>query len=110
MRGTVLKASLIYIVASSVRYAGFGVSRPLRMCCVSVLTSVVVEWRARKPCCDVDKGIRGVIFVRTNLSSILKELQNSEIGLQEGGFVGVVLGLRMGTIQAVFQMLGKELF
>ena len=35
-------------------------------------------------------------------------LQRREIGLYEAGSVGVLLGLKMGMILAVFQMLGIE--
>ena len=41
--GTVSKALLMSIVARSVRCAGFGVLRPSRMVCDSVVRSVVVE-------------------------------------------------------------------
>ena len=80
------------------------------MCCDSVVSSVVVDWRARKPPCVGDRGIRGVIFVRTSHSGILKGLQSSEMGLYEARLVGVLFGLSMDTILAVFQMLGDELF
>jgi len=67
VRGTVSKALLVSIAARSVRCAGFGVSRPSCMCCDNVVSSVVVEWCARKPCCEADTGICGVMFVRTSL-------------------------------------------
>ena len=48
--GTVSKALLMSIVASSVRCAGLGAFSPSCMCCVSVVRSVVVECLALKPC------------------------------------------------------------
>ena len=59
VRGAMSKALLKSIVAISVWYAAFGVSRLSFMGCVSV----AVEWCARKPCCEGDRGICGVMFV-----------------------------------------------
>ena len=69
------------IVAKSVLCAGLGVFRPSCMSCVSVVRSVVVECWARNPCCVCESGMCGLMFVRTNLSSILTGLQSREIGL-----------------------------
>ena len=41
--GTVSKALLMCIVATSVRYVDFGAFRPSCMCCVRVARSVIVE-------------------------------------------------------------------
>ena len=48
--GTVAKALLMSNVAKSVLCAGLGMFRPSCMYCVSVVTTVVVECRALKPC------------------------------------------------------------
>ena len=48
----------------------------------------------------------GVMFVRISLSSILTGLGRRDIGLYEAGSVGVLLGLSIGMILAVFQRLG----
>ena len=48
----------------------------------------------------------GVMFVRISLSSILTGLGRRDIGLYEAGSVGVLLGLSIGMIFAVFQRLG----
>jgi len=81
VRGTVSKALLMSIVANRVRCAGLGVFRPSCICCVSVVRSVEVEWWALKPCCVGERGMCGVMFVRTSLSSILRGLHRREIGL-----------------------------
>ena len=57
VRGTVSKALLMSIVANNVRSAGFGVFRPSCMCWVSVVSSVVVECLALKPCCVGERGM-----------------------------------------------------
>ena len=44
-----------------------------------------------------------------SLSRILEGVQSSEIGLYEVGSVGGLLGLRIGMIFAIFQMLGMLL-
>ena len=79
--GTVSKALLMSIVANRVRYAGLGIFRPSCICCASVVSSVVVEWYALKSCCVGERGLCSVMFVRTRLSSILRELHSSEMGL-----------------------------
>ena len=56
VRGTVSKALLMSIVARRVLYAGLGEFRPSCMCCVSVVSDVVVEWCALKPCCEGERG------------------------------------------------------
>ena len=92
------KALLISIGASSAWYAGFGVFKPSCMCCVNVVSSVFLECRTRKPSCEGDSGLCEVIFVRTSLSNILTKLQSNEIGPWEADSVGVLFGLRMGTL------------
>ena len=79
--GTVSKALLMSIVARSVRCAGLGVFRPSSIVCVRLVRSVVVEWNVLKPCCVGERGMCGVMFVRTSLSSILTGLQSREMGL-----------------------------
>lgn len=71
VRGIVSKALLMSIVAKSVRCAGFGVLRPSCIFCVMEVRSVVVECCGRKPCCEVERGMCGVMSERTSLSSIL---------------------------------------
>ena len=43
VRGTVLKALLMSIVANRVRCAGLGIFRPSCKCCVSVVRNDVLE-------------------------------------------------------------------
>ena len=81
VRGTVLKALLMSIVASSVLCAGLGIFRPSCMYCVSVVRSVAVECKALKPCCVGGSGMSGVVVLRISLSRILMGLHNNEIGL-----------------------------
>ena len=52
----------------------------------------------------------GVMFARISLSSILAGVQRREMGLCEAASVGGLLGLSMGIIFAVFQMLGMALY
>ena len=80
VRGKVSKALLMSIVTNRVRCAGLGVSRPSCMCCVSVVRNVV-EWWALKPCCVGERGVCGVMFVRTSLSSILRGFHSRDMGL-----------------------------
>ena len=81
VRGTVSKALLMSIVASRVRCAGLGVLRPSSVVCVRVVRSVDVECKDLKPCWEGERGMCGVMFVRTSLSSILAGLQRREMGL-----------------------------
>ena len=62
--GTLLKASLMCIVAKSARCAGLGAFRPSCMCCVSVVRSVVVERLALKPCLAGERMMLKVILLR----------------------------------------------
>ena len=71
VHGMVSKALLMSIVASNVRCAGLFVLRPSCIVCVMEVRSVVVECCGRKPCCEVERGMCGFMFVRTSLSSIL---------------------------------------
>ena len=103
VRGTVLKALLMSMVARSVLYTGLGMFRPSCMYCVSVVRSFVVEFRALKPCCVDDRGICGVIFLRISFSRILTYLHNKEIGLFDVGSVGVWFGLSMGITLPFFR-------
>ena len=84
------------IVAISVRYAGFHVFRPSCICCANVVSSVVVEWCAQKPCCEYHRGLCGVMFVRAKLSSILMGLLSSVTGLQAAGSVGSFVWSEVG--------------
>ena len=45
------------IVANSVRCAGLGALRPSCIVCVRVVSRVVVECCARKPCCVGERGM-----------------------------------------------------
>ena len=81
MRGTVWKALLMSIVARSGLCAGLVVIRSSSVVCVREVRSVVVEWKVLKPCCVGERGMCGVMFVRTSLSSILTGLQRRDIGL-----------------------------
>ena len=81
VRGTVSKALLMSIVARSVRCAGLGALRPSCIVCVREVRRVVVECCARKPCCVGERGMCGVMFARTSLSSILTGLHSREMGL-----------------------------
>ena len=54
VRGTVSKALLMSIVASSVLCAGLGVLRPSSVVCVREVRSVDVECKGLKPCCVGD--------------------------------------------------------
>ena len=81
VRGTVSKALLMTIVTNRVRCAGLGVFKPSCMCWVSVVRSFVVEWWALKSCCVRERGMCGVTFVRTSLSSILRGLHSREMDL-----------------------------
>jgi len=67
---------------------------------------VVVECWDLKPCCEGDSGICGDMLSRTSLSSIFEGLHRSAMGLYEPGSVGGLFGFRIGSILAVFQMLG----
>ena len=102
-------ALLMSVVASSVRCSDFGIFRRLCMCCVNEVSSVVVEWFDRKQCFRGDRGVCDAMFVRTSLTSILRELQSSEISLWKDDSVGVLFGLKMGAVLGVFQFLVKEL-
>ena len=52
----VSKASHMSTVARSVLYDGLKTFSPSCMYCVSVVRSVLVEYRALKPCCVGDRG------------------------------------------------------
>jgi len=69
----------------------------------------VVEWWALKPCCVGERGMCGVMFVRTSLSSILRGLHRREMGLEQAGSVGDLLGFKMVMVLPFLQMLGIEL-
>ena len=108
--GTVSKALLMSMAASSVLCAGFDWLRPSRTVCVMFVRSVEVECWGLKPCWEGDRGKCGVMLLSTSLSSILEGVQSNETGLKEEGSVGGFLGFRMGTILPNFQMCGIMLF
>ena len=107
--GTVSKALLMSMATSNVRSAGLEWLRPSSVVCVRLVRSVEVECCGRKPCWDGDRGMWWLMLFRTSLSSILDGVQRSEMGLYEAGSVGGLLGLRIGTILAVFHMCGMLL-
>ena len=80
-RGTVSKAFDMSTAVIIERCAGFDWFRPVRMCCVSVVRWVVVEWRGLKPCCVEDRGRWSVILSRISLSRILEGVHSSAMGL-----------------------------
>ena len=59
-----------------------------------------------KVMCVGERGMCGVMFVRTNLSSILRGLHSREMGLQEAGSVGDLFGFKKVMILPIFQILG----
>ena len=54
--------------------------RPSRVYCMSELSRVEVDWRARKPNWVGERGRKGEILSRTSLSKILEGIQSKEIG------------------------------
>lgn len=80
-RGTVSKALLMSIAASSDLCAGLRWLKPSVMFCVRLVSSVLVECCGLKPCCVGDSGMCGVVLFRTNLSSIFDVLHRRDIGL-----------------------------
>ena len=81
VRGTVSNTILMSIVVRSVPCACLGIFRPSYMYCVSVVRSVVVEYRALKPCYLSDRGRCGVIVLRISFSRILMGMHNKETSL-----------------------------
>ena len=108
-RGTVSKALLMSMAAMSVLCAGLEWLRPSSVVCVMFVRRDVVECWGLKPCCAGDNGMCCVMLFRTSLSSILDGVQSNETGLYEAGSMGDFLGFNMGTILAIFQMLGMVL-
>ena len=100
--GTVLKALLKSIVVRNVLKAGFAALRLSRIVCIMYVRRVHVEWLGVRPCWAGEGWIFGVMFCRTNFSSILDGVEISDIGLQEVCSVGGLLDFRMGTIVAGF--------
>ena len=80
-RGTVSKALLMSIAASSVLCAGLDWLRPSSVVCVMLVSRDVVECWGLKPCWEGDRGMCGVMLFRTSLSSILEGVQRRETGL-----------------------------
>ena len=98
MRGTVSKASFMSTAAKSVLYSGLGTFGPSCMYCVSVVRSVVAEYRALKPCCVGGKRTCGVNLLRISLSRISIGVYNKEIGQYDEGSVGILLGFSKGVM------------
>ena len=65
------------IVARSVVYDGWEMSRPSCMYCVNVVRSVVVECKALKSCCVCERGMFGLVVFRISLPRILTGLHNN---------------------------------
>ena len=80
-RGTVSKALLMSMAASSVRCAGLDWLRPASVVCVMFVRSDVVECWGLKPCWEGERGMCGVMLFKTSLSSILEGVQRSDTGL-----------------------------
>ena len=80
-RGTASKALLMSNVRRSVLCAGRLELMPSLMCCVRLVSSVVVEWLGRNPCCVGESGICGLVMFRMRRSMTLEGVQSSEIGL-----------------------------
>ena len=68
------------MAAISVLGAGLGWLKPSVMFCVRFVRSVLVEWCGLKPCCVGERGMWGLMLLRTSLSSIFDGLQRREIG------------------------------
>ena len=69
------------IAARSVLCAGWDWLRPSSVVCVMFVRRDVVECWGLKPCWEGDRGMCGVMLLRTSLSSILEGVQRSETGL-----------------------------
>ena len=68
------------MAAISVLCAGFCWLKPSMMFCVKFVRSVLVEWCSLKPCHVGERGMWGLMLLRTNLSSIFEGLQRRELG------------------------------
>mgnify|MGYP006897515863 CR=1 FL=1 len=98
---TVSKALEISIPATRDLSAGKECLRPSRVLCMSEVSSVVVEWSARKPFRSEERGRKG-----TSLSKILDGVQSKDIDLQEGASVEDWPGFGTGIREASFQRAG----
>ena len=79
-RGMVSKALLMCIAASSDLCAGVRWLKPPVMFCVRLVSSVLVEWCGLKPYCVGDRGMCGLVMLRTSLSCNFDVLQRRDIG------------------------------
>ena len=98
LRGTVSKALLISIVNRRVLSAGLGTFRPPCTYCVSVVRSVVVEYKPLERCCVGERGNCAEIVLRLSLSRILIGLHNKEIGQCDEGYVQGVFFYHILTV------------
>ena len=74
------KALAMSIVAMRVLSAGFLLLKPSKMSCVMLVRRVVVEWLARKPCCEASSGMCSLTLSNTRRSRSLESVQSSEMG------------------------------
>ena len=107
--GTVSKALEMSMVASRVRAAGFLLLKPSSMSLVMLVRTVVVECWGLKPCCDVSRGMLGLILFSINRSNTLDVVLRSEMGLYESADFGSLFGFRIGIMIAVFHEFGMKL-
>ena len=68
------------MAATSVLCAGFCWLRASVMFCVRFVRNVLVEWCGLKPYCSGERGMWGLMLLRTSLSSFFDRLQRREIG------------------------------
>ena len=90
-RRTMSKELLKSIVARIALQAGLGTFKPSSTHSVTAVRSSMVECRSLKPCYASNRGMCGVIVLRTSFSRILIRLHNKEIGLYDEGSVGTTL-------------------
>ena len=74
------KALLMSMVAMIVLDGGLFPLNPSRMCWVTLVRRVVVEWFLLNPCWIPDVGRLGVIFVRMSFSIVLEIVHSREMG------------------------------
>ncbi len=79
-RGMASKALLMSSVTKSVLCAGLAELMPSKTFCVRSARRVFVECSGLKPCCDVAKGMCGVVICSARRSVTLEGVQRSVIG------------------------------
>ena len=79
--GTASNALLMSMVVSSVLLAGFFMLALSCICCDRLVSSVFVEWRGRKPCWVLDRGMCGVMRFSINRSATFDGVESRVIGL-----------------------------